>query len=183
MLAALDHPQIASIYGLEEAEGRKLLVMQLAAGETLQERMDFLYAPERLEERFRFFETLTLPGIAGIILHKLAEAAQARGLTVLHQLGAVEVVHIDGGQTFLAGLTVLIAPGAHHPLVDKAQVVFGVIHARIQQQRDFVELPIRRPGVLGSGRQGKTIALAPQPFFAVRPAPKFTHPVAVDTRG
>ena len=32
VLAALDHPSIAAIYGLEEAEGRKLLVMQLAPG-------------------------------------------------------------------------------------------------------------------------------------------------------
>ncbi len=39
VLAALDHPSIAAIYGLEEAEGRKLLVMQLAPGETLQERI------------------------------------------------------------------------------------------------------------------------------------------------
>ncbi len=37
VLAALDHPHIASIYGLEEAEGRKFLVMQLAEGEDLQE--------------------------------------------------------------------------------------------------------------------------------------------------
>jgi Tol biopolymer transport system component len=37
VLAALDHPHIAAIYGLEEAEGRKLLVMQLAEGENLQE--------------------------------------------------------------------------------------------------------------------------------------------------
>lgn len=28
---------------------------------TLQERMDFLYAPERMEERFATFETMTLP--------------------------------------------------------------------------------------------------------------------------
>jgi serine/threonine protein kinase len=39
VLAALDHPNIAAIYGLEEAEGRKLLVMQLAPGETLQKRI------------------------------------------------------------------------------------------------------------------------------------------------
>jgi serine/threonine-protein kinase len=39
VLAALDHPNIAAIYGLDEAEGRKLLVMQLAPGETLQERI------------------------------------------------------------------------------------------------------------------------------------------------
>jgi len=39
VLAALEHPRIAAIYGLEEAEGQKLLVMQLAEGDTLQERM------------------------------------------------------------------------------------------------------------------------------------------------
>jgi hypothetical protein len=39
VLAALDHVNIAAIYGLEEAEGRKLLVMQLVEGETLAERI------------------------------------------------------------------------------------------------------------------------------------------------
>jgi serine/threonine protein kinase len=39
VLAALDHANIAAIYGLEEAEGRKLLIMQLAEGETLAERI------------------------------------------------------------------------------------------------------------------------------------------------
>ncbi len=39
VLAALDHPSIAAIYGLEEVEGRQLLIMQLAEGETLQERI------------------------------------------------------------------------------------------------------------------------------------------------
>lgn len=29
--------------------------------DTLEERIDYLYAPDRLEERFRIFETLTLP--------------------------------------------------------------------------------------------------------------------------
>jgi hypothetical protein len=40
ILAALDHPNIASIWGLEEAGGRQLLVMQLAEGETLAERIE-----------------------------------------------------------------------------------------------------------------------------------------------
>lgn len=33
------------------------------AHETVQARMDFLYDPARLEERFRTFQTLTLPGL------------------------------------------------------------------------------------------------------------------------
>ena len=40
VLAAFEHPRIASIYGLEDFEGRKLLVMQVAEGETLAERID-----------------------------------------------------------------------------------------------------------------------------------------------
>jgi serine/threonine-protein kinase len=48
VLAALDHPHIAAIYGLEEADGRKLLIMQLAEGETLAERI--ARAPIPLDE-------------------------------------------------------------------------------------------------------------------------------------
>jgi serine/threonine-protein kinase len=40
VLAAFNHPRIAGIYGLEDVEGRKLLVMQMAEGETLAERID-----------------------------------------------------------------------------------------------------------------------------------------------
>jgi len=40
VLAAFEHPRIASIYGLEDFEGRKFLVMQVAEGETLAERID-----------------------------------------------------------------------------------------------------------------------------------------------
>ncbi len=40
VLATFNHPRIAGIYGLEDVDGRKLLVMQLAEGETLAERID-----------------------------------------------------------------------------------------------------------------------------------------------
>ena len=39
MLAALNHPQIAAIYGLEQTPGTRALVLELAEGETLAERM------------------------------------------------------------------------------------------------------------------------------------------------
>src|SRR3989475_5378122 len=38
-LASLNHPHIAAIYGLEESGDRKLLVMELAEGETLADRI------------------------------------------------------------------------------------------------------------------------------------------------
>ena len=39
VLASLNHPHIAAIYGLEESGDRKLLVMELAEGETLADRI------------------------------------------------------------------------------------------------------------------------------------------------
>jgi Tol biopolymer transport system component len=39
MLAALNHPNIATIYGLEQSGGTSYLVMELVSGETLQERI------------------------------------------------------------------------------------------------------------------------------------------------
>ena len=39
VLASLNHPNIAAIYGLEEAEGRRFLVLELAEGETLADRI------------------------------------------------------------------------------------------------------------------------------------------------
>src|SRR5512139_703987 len=38
-LASLNHPNLAAIYGLEEASGRQLLVMELVEGETLAQRI------------------------------------------------------------------------------------------------------------------------------------------------
>ncbi len=39
VLASLNHPHIAALYGFEEAAGRHLLVMELVEGETLAERL------------------------------------------------------------------------------------------------------------------------------------------------
>ncbi len=39
VLASLNHPNIGSIYGLEEAEGVKALVLELVEGPTLAERI------------------------------------------------------------------------------------------------------------------------------------------------
>jgi serine/threonine-protein kinase len=40
LLAQLDHSNIAAIHGLEESGGVKFLVMQLAEGQTLHQRLD-----------------------------------------------------------------------------------------------------------------------------------------------
>jgi len=40
LLATLNHPNIAAIYGFEEAVGRRFLALELVEGETLQRRLD-----------------------------------------------------------------------------------------------------------------------------------------------
>ena len=39
LLASLNHPFVATLYGFEESDGQKFLVMELVEGETLAERI------------------------------------------------------------------------------------------------------------------------------------------------
>jgi serine/threonine protein kinase len=39
LLAALNHPNISAIYGLEQAEGKRFLVLELVEGETLADQL------------------------------------------------------------------------------------------------------------------------------------------------
>src|SRR5215470_7447967 len=39
LLASLSHPNIAGIFGLEEAEGRRYLVLEFVEGQTLAQRL------------------------------------------------------------------------------------------------------------------------------------------------
>ncbi len=68
LLATLNHPNIASVYGLEEAEGRSHLVLELVEGKTLAERLK--------KGRIRLDETLEIccQIAAGL------EAAHERGI-------------------------------------------------------------------------------------------------------
>ena len=67
-LASLNHPNVATIYGLEEAEGAPYLVLELVEGETLAQRLARGPLPLR--------EALTL----GIQVAAAIEAAHERGV-------------------------------------------------------------------------------------------------------
>jgi tetratricopeptide (TPR) repeat protein/tRNA A-37 threonylcarbamoyl transferase component Bud32 len=51
MLAALNHPSIAAIYGLEEVNGARFIVMELVPGETLSEKLS--HGPLQLDEALK----------------------------------------------------------------------------------------------------------------------------------
>ena len=76
VLAAFEHPRIASIYGLEDFDGRKLLVMQVAEGETLAERIDAGPVPieKALKISLQIAEALEAAHDKGIIHRDLKPA-------------------------------------------------------------------------------------------------------------
>ena len=68
LLAALNHPGIATLYGLEELEGQQVLVMELIEGETLAERL--ARGPLSLDEALPLF----------LQLAEALEAAHEKGI-------------------------------------------------------------------------------------------------------
>ena len=83
LLASLNHPNIAAIYGLEQAEGKRFIVMELVEGETLAQRLS--KGPLPIEEAL---------GICRQIAEGL-EAAHEKG--VIHRdLKPANVMITDG---------------------------------------------------------------------------------------
>jgi serine/threonine protein kinase len=76
MLASLNHPHIAGIYGLEESGERKFLVMELVEGETLAERIKRGPIPveESLQIAMQICEALEAAHEKGIIHRDLKPA-------------------------------------------------------------------------------------------------------------
>ena len=76
MLAALNHPSVAAIYGLEQAEGAQLIVMELVTGETLSEKLanGALPLEEALKVARQIAEALEAAHERGIIHRDLKPA-------------------------------------------------------------------------------------------------------------
>ena len=91
MLAALNHPNICAIYGLEDADGIRFLVLELVEGETLAGRL-------ASGSRLPFLEALT-------IARQIAEA-----LEVAHERG---IIHRD-----LKPANINITPGGVVKVLD-----------------------------------------------------------------
>ena len=76
VLASLNHPNIAQIHGIEEAEGTRALVLELVEGETLADRIG--QGPIRIDEALpiakQIAEALEAAHDAGIIHRDLKPA-------------------------------------------------------------------------------------------------------------
>ncbi len=76
LIASLNHPQIAAIYGLEETDGQPFLVLELVEGEDLKQRLDKGPIPvnETLEIAKQIAEALEEAHNRGIVHRDLKPA-------------------------------------------------------------------------------------------------------------
>jgi serine/threonine protein kinase len=113
LLAALNHPNIASIYGLEESNGGIALVMELVEGQTLAERITS--EPLRIEEALR---------VAKQIADAL-EAAHERGIVHRDLKPANVKITPEGVVKVLDfGLGKILKPGGS-PTATRSGVILG----------------------------------------------------------
>jgi serine/threonine protein kinase/Tol biopolymer transport system component len=104
LLAALDHPYIASIHGIEEYEGGRFLVLELAEGETLRDRLGKGPLPldEALETCRQIGEGLEAAHEKGIIHRDLKP-----GNIMISREGRVKILDFGLAKAYRADLAVI----------------------------------------------------------------------------
>jgi Tol biopolymer transport system component/predicted Ser/Thr protein kinase len=124
VLASLSHPNIAGIYDLEETEGKRFLVMEVAEGETLSERI--ARGPLPVEEAIRIAE-------------RIAEALEAA-----HEKG---IVHRD-----LKPGNVMVTPEGGVKVLDFGLAkAMGVHPLSGSSGQEFTQSPTLAPGMTQAG--------------------------------
>jgi serine/threonine protein kinase/Tol biopolymer transport system component len=101
VLAALNHPNIATIHGVEQSDGVRGIVMELVEGETLAERIQRgrLPIPEALSHARQITEALDAAHEKGIVHRDLKPAnikITAAGVVKVLDFGLAKVALADG---------------------------------------------------------------------------------------
>jgi Tol biopolymer transport system component len=114
LLAALNHPSIAVIHGIEDADGRAFLVMELVAGETLEDRLarGALPPTEALQVGIQIASALEAAHECGVVHRDLKPAnvkIDADGAVKLLDFGIAKAV--SAAMTAAAGATAIAGEG------------------------------------------------------------------------
>jgi eukaryotic-like serine/threonine-protein kinase len=122
LLASLNHPNIAAIYGLEQAEGKRFIVMELVEGETLAQKI--AKGPLPIEEALE-------------VCRQIAE-----GLEAAHEKG---VIHRD-----LKPANVMITEGGKIKILDfgLAKALADETQSGNSSQSPTLTEGMTRPGVI-----------------------------------
>jgi serine/threonine protein kinase len=122
VLASLNHPNIAAIYGLEQAEGKRYIVMELVEGETLAQRLS--KGPLPVEEALGLCRQI------------------AEGLEAAHEKG---VIHRD-----LKPANVMITEGDRVKILDfgLAKALSGETQAGDLSQSPTITDAMTQPGIV-----------------------------------
>jgi hypothetical protein len=135
-LASLNHPNIATLHGLEEADGRHFLVMEFVEGETLGERIaaraDGLPVEEALPIARQIAEALEAAHEKGIVHRDLKPAnVKVPGRAYLGHVDREErfaiVAAVPPGQTSNNDIfrVPIASPGAPQPLIATAALEYA----------------------------------------------------------
>ncbi len=110
ILAALNHPNIASIYGREEIDGRPVLVLELIDGTTLSDHVDAAPLPfdETLRVACEIAKGLQAAHQKGIVHRDLKPSnvmLTARGTVKILDFGIAKALELGPAEDDTAGLT------------------------------------------------------------------------------
>ncbi len=121
LLASLNHPNIAAIHGLEQADGKRFLVMELVEGETLAQRIAKgpLPVDEALEVCRQIAEGLEAAHEKGII-HRDLKPANVK----ITPEGKVKILDFGLAKAFQAEAA---AAADHSPTITEVMTRAGVI--------------------------------------------------------
>ncbi len=118
LLASLHHPNIASIHGIEDVDGKKFLVMQLAEGEDLTERLRRGAIPldEALPIAREIAAALDVAHERGVIHRDLKPAnirVDAEGNVTILDFGLAKAMDIDEGDSDITNSPTMVRAATH----------------------------------------------------------------------